>query len=676
MKKSIILITISFLFLFIIVISLRITNLNFKIQEEKKIQWKNKYLTGKIFEEKKNYFFIEINKHNFFLNKQQLKNSLIQDLTVEDKIKFFLKQLKEIPGPNNLFEFNFKNFLKTKWVFKQIIIDQNKKINIFKKNSFKRNFYFNIRKKQNNFNSWAKIFFLQIEDKNNEEIIQLFQKTGGVFLLVISGFHINIIFSFLRKNLYFVAKKIKNNKIKKKILDFISIGITFFFIYLINFPLPANRAFIYLFIIKNINIKKVIWKGFFLQITILLGFLFFNPFFIFRIGFQLTFLVSIIINLFYIILNKSKIKKNWKTDIFLFFFIYLVTLPYNLVFEQKINIFSITLLFLLNNVIKLIFIITFIFSIFQFLIRYFDFIFLLFNKLIVLMNKKINIFILLFKPSVWELTLYYLPLIFIITCFIYTLLKKGGIKFWTTPILLIPLFIYVFYNDNVNTNFKIHFLNVGNAQTIIISTPQKKTILIDCGIGNKFPKKTILNYLKANGFWKIEKLFITHFHYDHFNGIKTIKKEIKINEIINNKTERKFFIIEDNFVIENLNFNINPNWNENNKSLVLLIKIFQNNFLITGDIEKKREEIITNFFQKKSIITQILQIPHHGSAQTSSKTFLNSLGRPKYCVISTAKKINPLLRNRLKENCNNVMQTNYLKTIIFEIKHQKLLFLK
>jgi beta-lactamase superfamily II metal-dependent hydrolase len=69
------------------------------------------------------------------------------------------------------------------------------------------------------------------------------------------------------------------------------------------------------------------------------------------------------------------------------------------------------------------------------------------------------------------------------------------------------------------------------------------------------------------------------------------------------------------FIINNISYyhqSETQSLSENNRSLVLLFKLFNIRFLITGDIEIIGLQLMEKDFQKIDKI-ELIQIPHHGS---------------------------------------------------------------
>jgi beta-lactamase superfamily II metal-dependent hydrolase len=71
-----------------------------------------------------------------------------------------------------------------------------------------------------------------------------------------------------------------------------------------------------------------------------------------------------------------------------------------------------------------------------------------------------------------------------------------------------------------NNKLKVHFLNVGQADSIFIELPNGENMLIDAGNNEDSPM--IINYIKNKAVSKIDYLVGTHPHEDHIGGLDEI----------------------------------------------------------------------------------------------------------------------------------------------------------
>ena len=73
---------------------------------------------------------------------------------------------------------------------------------------------------------------------------------------------------------------------------------------------------------------------------------------------------------------------------------------------------------------------------------------------------------------------------------------------------------------------KVHFLDVGQGDSIFIELNNDKTMLIDAGEANK--GDYIVNYIKDRGYSNIDYLIGTHPHADHIGGLVYIINNFEI----------------------------------------------------------------------------------------------------------------------------------------------------
>lgn len=209
-------------------------------------------------------------------------------------------------------------------------------------------------------------------------------------------------------------------------------------------------------------------------------------------------------------------------------------------------------------------------------------------------------------------------------------------------------------NDYINMNndlLKVHYLDVGQGDSIFIELPNNETMLIDAA--ESYQSENIINYLKNLNYQKIDYVIGTHPHTDHIGGLKDIINTFEIGKIYMPKVvsttktyESLLMAIKDkNLKIntakagtsiidtDTLKINIlapnNSTYTElNNYSVVTKITYGTTKFLFMGDAEKLSENEI-----KENVTADVIKIGHHGSNTSSSIDFIKKVNA-KYGIIS------------------------------------------
>ena len=235
-------------------------------------------------------------------------------------------------------------------------------------------------------------------------------------------------------------------------------------------------------------------------------------------------------------------------------------------------------------------------------------------------------------------------------------LKKNIISIFF--IILIGIFYSLFYDENsigvskandLVGNIMIHFIDVGQGDSIFIELPNEETMLIDAG--EESEGKIVFDYVETLGYTKIDYLVGTHPHTDHIGGLAYIINNFDIGKIYMPKvvsTSKTYANLLNTIsdkglkatkakagvnILNNEYLNIDilaPNSESysdlNNYSAVLKITYGDRKFLFMGDAETKSENEISDVF------ADVIKVGHHGSDSSSSQSFVNKV-RPKYAII-------------------------------------------
>ena len=204
-----------------------------------------------------------------------------------------------------------------------------------------------------------------------------------------------------------------------------------------------------------------------------------------------------------------------------------------------------------------------------------------------------------------------------------------------------------------NKDFCIHVIDVGQADSILITTPSNKNMLIDGG--DEDSAKIIKSYLKNKKVKNLDVVIATHPDSDHIGSLDYIIDNFDVEKIYmpNQTTDSECYInlidscnkknLKVNYLSKDDSFNLDdstniyvlsPSYitdNNNSNSIVLNISYKNNNFLFTGDCEESNEMDMINSYNLEDI--DFLKVAHHGSYTASSLAFLEET-TPDSAVIS------------------------------------------
>lgn len=199
----------------------------------------------------------------------------------------------------------------------------------------------------------------------------------------------------------------------------------------------------------------------------------------------------------------------------------------------------------------------------------------------------------------------------------------------------------------------VHFLDVGQGDSIFIQIPSGQNVLIDGGERNQGEK--ITGYLEEQGISKLDILIGTHPHSDHIGGLIDVLRNFKVEKIYLPKVTHTTATFRDLLTaVKSQGLKVSTARagveiplegveacfaapvgdtyeNLNNYSAVLRLVYGNNSFLFTGDAEEESEQEML-LASNRSLQADILKVGHHGSASSTSNAFLNTVA-PKYAVI-------------------------------------------
>ncbi len=242
---------------------------------------------------------------------------------------------------------------------------------------------------------------------------------------------------------------------------------------------------------------------------------------------------------------------------------------------------------------------------------------------------------------------------------------KGTPMRWLAIILLLPAVLSArpgFADGEVG----VTILDVGQGLSVVVQT-KSHTLVFDTGArySDSFDmgRAVIAPYLGYMGTKRIDTLIVSHGDNDHIGGFASVATLFDIKRVLTSIPERfrdtNLNILACNegqswqydgvvFTIlspASLNTSTNSNGHdENNQSCVLKITTKFGRILIAGDIERETESYLYRTMAGK-LAADVLVVPHHGSNTSSLAGFIKAVN-PDYAVFTVGYKNRYKLPNK------------------------------
>lgn len=575
-------------------------------------------------------------------------------------------EFKQPEEARNYKGYNYKQYLKTKKIIGTVELEKSK---ILKSSngSFIHNIQKYIRDTINGTltdeeGNLLLAILLGDKDKLSEDIQESFKTSNLSHMLAVSGAHV----SYIILGLTYV---LQNSIIGKKNGKIVCIFFLLVFMAITNFTPSVTRACIMavLTLFSGIIYRK---SDVYTNISVAaLITLIFNPYSLLDLGFQLSYggTIGIIIFIKRIQEKKSnsKVINYIKQMALVSIYANIIIIPIMMYHFNTVSFTFIISNIMASPILGIIVITGFLFIIASITVKPLTRLIAIFIKPILSILIKISQIcsklpfsnILVVTPYMFNVISYY-------AIILYCIKSKKNNKCKIIICLLIVLILINFIIYIFPQKLRIFFIDVGQGDSTLIITPDKKTVLIDGGGSDSFDvgEKVLLPYLLDRRILKIDYVLISHFDTDHCGGILTIMEKVKVkNIIISEQAEhsenyerfkklmlhKKIRLIEvkkgDKIKIGRYSeFKIlfptsrllseNP---LNNNSIVAQFNYNNFKMLFTGDIEKLAEQQILKT-EKAEIRADILKVAHHGSKTSSIPEFIKAV-RPKIALIGVGK---------------------------------------
>ncbi|HEX6189092.1 MAG TPA: ComEC/Rec2 family competence protein [Pyrinomonadaceae bacterium] len=249
-------------------------------------------------------------------------------------------------------------------------------------------------------------------------------------------------------------------------------------------------------------------------------------------------------------------------------------------------------------------------------------------------------------------------------------------------VTLLTVVVHPFSAAPTDGRLRVEFLDVGQGDSALLTTPDGTTILIDGGGQPNFSwanndrenggpaferdtrsigERVVSQYLWSRGLDRIDYLIATHADADHIDGLNDIARNFKVRGAIvarapaNDSEFAKFAqtltmagvplqMVGAGDVLQVGNVLIDILWprpiqtadspSRNNDSLVLRVRFGEKSLLLTADIEKEAEAVLV----KTGVVlkTDVVKVPHHGSRTSSTEQFI-AVAQPALAIISVGR---------------------------------------
>ena len=247
--------------------------------------------------------------------------------------------------------------------------------------------------------------------------------------------------------------------------------------------------------------------------------------------------------------------------------------------------------------------------------------------------------------------------------------RKALITAMITAVLTIAL-VFGQINGNEFLKADVVFVDVGQGDCIHFRTEDGRNYMIDGGgsVDYNVGKKVLMPYLLKNGIRRLDGIFVTHLHADHYKGAAELCREgmaeklfmyegnkVKIDEILEEtglKEDAVNYLYKGQTVRLSEKTYVEVLWperrsdreyaemaeteaDENESSLVFKLTIGSAAIITTADVDEECQRKISR--QQRGLLDcDVLKVAHHGSKYSYCDEFVKAAS-PDYAVFQVGK---------------------------------------
>jgi competence protein ComEC len=204
-----------------------------------------------------------------------------------------------------------------------------------------------------------------------------------------------------------------------------------------------------------------------------------------------------------------------------------------------------------------------------------------------------------------------------------------------------------------HSTLRVSFLDIGQGDAAVVELPDGQVMVIDGGgfASEDFDtgEAILAPFLRSQKIGRVDILVMSHPQLDHYGGLLYLAEHfsprelwfngeqsqgsrfVKLMEVVSRKGIMLRTLCRESLPLTYARVSLqilhppcsNNGLDTNNASLVLRLSYGATSLLFTGDIEAEGESVLRS--SAKTLASEILKVPHHGSRTSSSLEFIEAI---------------------------------------------------